>query len=377
MQHLFRQIIPDRKVLWVNSINHRIPRLSWYDAKRALQKLGAMTRPAVPPTALKAPSEAALVSPAAVLTPRVLPWYNLRTVRALNRLSLGRDLRYAAQHLFGGETPVVVVGTPVIGHIVRDIEALARVYFCMDDYGELPGVDRGLIAPLERQFVSEVDAVIATAQHLVETRRPPSGRSFQLPQGVNHEHFSTPLAIPADLARLSSPRIGFAGGVSSGCDQDILLSLADAFPTGSIVLIGPVTIDVSRLARPNIHVLGPRAYAELPAYVQHFDVGIINYLLNDWMRAVDPLKLLEYLSAGIPVVSTDLPEVRKYADHVRIARDGSLFVQACREAIQERTPVRDAARKTFASQHTWGARARTFLERISETCEATGHGRFR
>lgn len=371
LQHLFRRVVGEHPVLWINSINHRLPRISWYDARRAVEKVVAMARRP------EEPAHDAGSAPVAVLTPRVLPWHHVGVVRALNRRSLVHDVRRAVERHFAGERPVLVTGTPVIGDVVRELDALARIYFCMDDYAELPGVDRALLAPLERAFVSEVDTVIATAQHLVDTRRPPSGRAFHLPQGVNHAHFSRRREIPGDLARLPRPRIGFAGGVSDGCDQEILLRLADAVPEGSIVLVGPVTTDVARLARPNIHLLGHRSYDELPAYVQHFDVGIINYVLNDWMRAVDPLKLLEYLSAGIPVVTTDLPEVHKYADQVRIARGTGEFVAQCLDAVRMRTASADAVRSAFAAGHTWESRAHTMLGWVAETCAAAGRGPFR
>ena len=179
------------------------------------------------------------------------------------------------------------------------------------------------------------------------------------------------IAVPppsAALARLSAPRIGFAGGVSECCDLALVQAVAEANPQGSVVLVGPVSVDLSLLTSPNIHVLGNRPYATLPAYVQAFDVGIIPYVLNDWTRAVDPLKLLEYLAAGIPVVSTPIPEVHKYASVITCASSPTAFAHAVVAAcVGDRLELRQA-RQDVARQQTWERRAAQFLDIVKSLC---------
>jgi glycosyltransferase involved in cell wall biosynthesis len=364
MQHLFRQIMPDYPVVWVNSFGHRVPRVTLYDLKRAAAKLRAMVWGSA------GSGEPGLLQerPAALVEPKALPWHHVPLVHALNTRSLLWDTRRALQRVAPSRPPVLVTGTPAAAGVVGALGEQASIYFCMDNYAELPGVSRTLVDPLERALLGKVGAVVATAAALQESKRPASARAFYLPQGVNFEHFATPQPLPPELARLSSPRIGFAGGVSECCDLALIQAVAAANPQGSVVLVGPVSVDLSVLTSPNIHVLGNRPYATLPAYVQAFDVGIIPYVLNDWTRAVDPLKLLEYLAAGIPVVSTPIPEVHKYASVITCASGAAEFARAAVAACAgDRLELR-RARQDVARQQTWEQRATQFLTIVRDLC---------
>lgn len=364
MQHLFRRIAAENPVIWVNAIGHRVPTLNRQDVGRVLQKLravamrsggagGAARTPGAPASAAPTLDEGS--APRRIIHPRVLPWHNLAPVRALNAWSLTRAVRGALRELGLTKPPLLVTGTPPSAAILGRLGEVGRIYLCMDDFLHLPGVSAWMLEPLERALLERIDATVATAQALVESKRPRSGRSHYLPQGVNYAHFATRQPVPAELASLPRPIIGFAGGIAKPVDQALLRALATAHPAASVVLVGPVSVDVSALALPNVHLLGPRPYAALPAYVQAFDVGLIPYVLNEHTIAVDPLKLLEYLAAGIPVVSTDLPEVRKYADTVRIGATHAAFADAVAATLGETTdPNRLQA---VAKAHDWAVRA--------------------
>jgi glycosyltransferase involved in cell wall biosynthesis len=367
MQHLFRRISTHNTVVWVNAIGHRVPSLNRQDVGRVVQKIRAVARRA--PSVESAPGATPVTPdlptssesrPQRIIQPRVLPWHNLAPVRAFNTSSLTRAIGAALRDLGTTKAPLLVTGTPPSAPVLGRLGEVGSIYLCMDDFLHLPGVSSWMLAPLERALLARVDATVATAQALVESKRPRSGRSHYLPQGVNYTHFATPQSVPADLAGLPRPYIGFAGGIAKPVDQGVLLRLADDHPRASIVLVGPVSVDVSALQRPNIHLLGARPYATLPAYVQAFDVGLIPYVLNEHTIAVDPLKLLEYLAAGIPVVTTDLPEVRKYQHAVRIGASHDAFAAGVGAALAEppdRGRLRDVAR-----EHDWSVRADQLAE---------------
>jgi len=360
MQHLFGRITERAPVLWFNAIGHREP--SWSDLGRASQKVFSyMRRGQRGPAA----STFRLPPPREVIQPRVLPWHSNRAVSAFNRAILKRAVRSAVARA-GLREFVLVTGTPPSAPIVGECGEDASIYLCMDDFLVLPGTTPSMLAPLEQELLRRVDAVVATAQRLVEKKVAASGRGYHLPQGVNYEHFAPRRPVPAELANLPRPLIGFAGGVGPAVDVATLHALSKAVGRGSVVLVGPVTLPMAQLDAPNIHVLGPRPYAELPAFVQAFDVGIIPYIEDDWTRAVDPLKLLEYLAAGIPVVATPLPEVRKYADAVIQAPLGDAFALAVLRNLTSSGSLRGAAAQQFAMNHSWEHRAERFLEIVDE-----------
>jgi glycosyltransferase involved in cell wall biosynthesis len=367
IQHTFRHIATRYPVVWVNGIGHRVPGFNAVDLRRAWEKARRVAGGAAQSHPAPHPSLGGGV-PASIIEPRVLPWHHVGLVHALNTGSLLRAIRRRLASLGSTRPPVLVTGSPPSDGVVGRLGEAVSVYFCLDDYLNFPTYTAGMLAPLEKRLLERVDLVVATAESLTRSKLPRSGRAYHLPQGVNYAHFAEPRPEPGDLAGIPRPRIGFAGSVSTQCDTALLSRLARSFPDASLVLVGPVAPELENeeaLREPNVHVLGVRPYDDLPAYVQHFDVGIIPYVLSAWTVAVDPLKLLEYLAAGLPVVTTSIPEVHKYADTVAVAADGDAFVAAVREALGANREASRTRGQALAREHTWERRADTLLEVIA------------
>ncbi|HEX9729004.1 MAG TPA: glycosyltransferase [Gemmatimonadales bacterium] len=356
MQHIFRHVAERHPVLWINGIGHRVPK--WSDARRAVAKAVAMVRR--PPAQVNERLDFGR-PPQWILQPRVLPWHHWRLVHRYNTRALVRLIRATLAEAGVTEPPFLVTGSPPSVGVVGRLGERGSVYFCMDDFLHLPTTSPEMLAPLERRLLDRVDAVVATARDLTVSKRPASGVVFHLPQGVNYEHFATPQPMPGEMAAFPRPIVGFAGGLFDRCDVDLLLALSAQHAGGSIVLVGPVYIDTAPLRRPNIHILGARPYAALPGYVQAFDVGIIPYILNEETIAVDPLKLLEYLAAGIPVVCSDLPEAKKYEDVVTIAPTTAAFLRGTCDALDAPANLRQRRQDT-ARANGWSRRAARLLE---------------
>ncbi len=145
--------------------------------------------------------------------------------------------------------------------------------------------------------------------------------------------------------------------VAEWCDMDALAECAKAYPNGSVVLIGKTApdADVSKLkALPNVHFLGRRKYDELPAYCKGFDVALMPFKINELTLNANPLKVREYLAAGLPVVSSDIPEVVKVG-LCKIARSSADFPAKVAEALAEGAGCnRERAQKIF--HESWDAR---------------------
>lgn len=359
LQHIVTRLIGTRPIAWVNGINHRAPRLNAYDVRRAAEKVGAMLRPSSAPAARSEVVDRR-PSPDVVIPPRVIPWHQVPLFQRINARWLGRDIRRATAELFAGIDPIIVASTPVAAYATPRIPHQAVVYFCLDEYAAMDGVDPDIVRPAERRMLELADLTLVTASTMLESKRPRSGAVQHLPQGVNFAHFAAEGSVDPAVASLPRPILGFSGTIEPRVDLALLSHLATEFSTGSIVLVGEPRMSIGSLAnRSNVHVLPRREYRDLPAVLRGFDVGLIPYALSDWTRAVDPLKLLEYLSAGLPVVSTPLPEVLRHGAIIHVSDESpSGFAAATHNALA--TQVSRKYRQQYAEQHSWETRALDF-----------------
>jgi glycosyltransferase involved in cell wall biosynthesis len=165
-------------------------------------------------------------------------------------------------------------------------------------------------------------------------------------------------AVPDDIAALPEPRLGFYGTIRDWVDLDLIAAIARARPHWSIVLIGQQLGDVSAVrGLHNVHLLGQRPHAALPAYCKGMTVGMIPYRIDERMPFVNPLKLREYLSAGLPVISTPVPEAARYAQlGVHVAATPDEMVGAVELALRADNLAARRARSAAMAQETWSAR---------------------
>jgi glycosyltransferase involved in cell wall biosynthesis len=177
------------------------------------------------------------------------------------------------------------------------------------------------------------------------------------------------------LLAIAGPRIGFIGAIS-GYKQDfeLLCEVADRHPEWSLVLIGEVgegdpRTDVSTLRqRPNVHLLGPRPYGDLPAYLKGMDVAVLPNRINEYTAAMFPMKFFEYLAAGRPVVSVNLPSLQAYADTVCLSHSSEEFMQGITDALAGRCAPMEQ-RISLARQNTYSARMDRMLDILVEPNE--------
>ncbi len=196
--------------------------------------------------------------------------------------------------------------------------------------------------PGEDKLLREVEDVLAVSPVAYESKRAAQPtETFQISTGVAFETFNRALRSdiePPELQAVRHPIVGHAGTISAmRCDLELLAFLAKTNPRYSLVLVGPVEKDAREFfeANPlrNLHLLGPRAYAAIPHYLEHLDVCLIPYRLNNFNLGSNPVKLYEYLALGKPVVSTAIPAVQALASVVLIATDRGAFNRCLAEAL--------------------------------------------
>lgn len=159
--------------------------------------------------------------------------------------------------------------------------------------------------------------------------------------GVDAAHYALARAattrVPDDLTRLPHPILGYFGVVDERIDYPLLAELAGAFPDASIVMVGPFAkVDPATLPKAsNLHWLGQRDYAQLPALVKGFDVCLMPFARNDATRYINPTKTLEYMAAGKPIVSTAIADViSQFAPIVKVAGDHAAFIDAVASSLR-------------------------------------------
>jgi glycosyltransferase involved in cell wall biosynthesis len=224
---------------------------------------------------------------------------------------------------------------------------------------------------LEADLCTRANLVITTSRTLCEDRLRFNPHTHWIPNGVDVAHFSRVVVPAPELQRFNRPVVGFVGGLSQWVDVQLIAHLAKERPAWSVVLVGPVGIDLSALAGlQNVHVLGPRPYADVPAYLAAMDVGLIPFRAEPVTYHADPIKAYEYLAAGLPVVATDMPALHRLAHVLRLADTPASFLAQVDAAIAEGRAARCAERQAEASRHGWADRFGQIERLIEATCPA-------
>ena len=252
---------------------------------------------------------------------------------------------------------------------LRDRFGWPILYDCMDDWDTFDGV--GPTAVIEEQhLVRRADLLAVSSKLLYDKWSPlraadPHGLAL-VRNAADFEHFHAPIESAAnaptatlDLHRDARPIIGYFGAIAPWFDVELLTSLARARPNYDFLVIGPIADEVSlEPLKPlkNVTFLGPKPYAEMPGYLQQFDVCIIPFRTGLLIEATNPVKFYEYISQGKPVVSVDMPELAQYADCAYISYTTDEFLQNVDRALQEDSPARRAEIIAVARQHTWAKR---------------------
>lgn len=239
---------------------------------------------------------------------------------------------------------------------------LPVVYHIADEYSFSP-VERP-IASSERAILSRCDAAICVSEALAGKKASLAARSFVVPNGVDYGLFSSPVGEPTSLAKLPRPRIAYVGSIKKQLNLSLIANLAQRRPQWTFALVGPignvrgVEQELEDLRNcSNVVFLGYQESSRLPAFMQHVDVAMMPYVVDDYTKYISPLKLYEYLATGTPIVSSPITAATELEPHVRVVHDVSGWETAIAEALSEATMRQDARadRQRIAAEFDWGA----------------------
>ena len=231
--------------------------------------------------------------------------------------------------------------TPMMLPFSRRLDADVTVYDAMDELSKFRFAPPRLLE-LEAELLAKADIVFTGGSSLYEAKKGRHANVHCFSSSVDRVHFLKARAgqfEPADQEDLPRPRLGFYGVLDERFDTELLTRVAEMRPEWSFVMVGPVVkIAPEDLPhRPNIHYLGPKTYAELPAYLSGWDVALMPFAMNESTQFISPTKTPEYLAGGRPVVSTPVKDVVRHYGHLQgvfIAADAGSFVAACEKALE-------------------------------------------
>lgn len=235
-----------------------------------------------------------------------------------------------------------------------------KVYQAADLISDFRTSKQSLLADLRKKEIhlsNGVDYLFASSPNIQKKLENLSGRKVNLlTHGVDFDHFTkiTPLHPAMNTIRQKGkPVAGYFGTLSDANDKEVFRKLADnGF---SVVIIGKVLGDYSMLeTNENIFFAGPVQFKDLPSWANGFDVCLLNWVMADWIKNSFPVKTLEYLAMGKPVISCRIPVVEQmFGDLVYFADSPGEFLDKARVALAEDSDQLRKKRTEAASEHTW------------------------
>jgi len=355
------------RVLFVNSISMGLPSLANPDLfSKIKRKLRSYTQP------IRITEEGIIV-----ISPLVLPFYSTRLARAINRWLLVLQLRLLAV-AFEMPSPILWIAIPTAREVVGSLGERILVYQVSDKY-DANQMDHAtaanVISEMHNDLLNRADLVFYSGRKLFEeetgSHSDIRAKSMLLEQGVDYDHFATAATLertqPDDLQGVPHPRLGYLGAIEPWLiDQELVGYVSRKRPGWQWVLIGLRASPLAIESLKNVHYLGSRPYASMPAYAAAFDVCVLPWVTNNSFVAYgSPIKVREYLATGKPVVITPIYEYEPLDGILRVSRGYDDFIAKVEDALNNDSADKRTTRQLSVKGATWDARA----EQVSSAIE--------
>ena len=358
-KHQIMRILSERNdVVWVNYHGSRRPDVSRADLRSAWSAVRRISK------------GIRRVTPSMIqVTPLVIPGAARPLMQKLNQRMLVAQIRRAIRSIDPDRKKPLQVWSfaPDVPYLQGAFNEECFIYYCVDDYTQFEGFDAERIRSAENETIERADVVVTTSDQLLATRSVKRPDAVLVRHGVDFDHFARAwrqtLDLPMDIAEIPRPIFGYFGLIHHWVDQDLLSKVARARPYYSFVIIGDCQVDVSALRRtPNVVLLGRRDYQHLPAYCAAFDAGLLLFDRTEMTQSVNPIKMYEYLAAGLPVISTSIPEALRYVGPIRLADTPDEFAGACDDVLADFSDRRRETISRTVQSETWRSRVDTLSE---------------
>ena len=309
-----------------------------------------------------------------VWSPLVIPAASSKLLQYINKFLFSTVLVFY-RYLYSFRSAVLWTYNPLTLLYTKPNLFDALIYHCVDEISAQPGMNAKLIQMQEKKLCSLADHVFVTSSSLYSTRSQWTNYITYLPNVVDPDHFSkdrsVSASVPVEYESIPEPRLLFVGALSAyKVDFKLVQKLALICPNWSIVLVGlvgegdPGTSINQLLDIENIYLLGPKPYKELPGLMHYSDVGLLPCVLNNYTRAMFPMKFFEYLAAGLPVVSTNLPSLEEFADYVNFANSAEEFASQINDILAHSSAFDQLGVKKLVSNHSYRKRTEKMIATI-------------
>ncbi|MEM9108674.1 MAG: glycosyltransferase [Planctomycetota bacterium] len=353
-QHLIRELLPHYPTLWVNTVGTRRPSLSWSDIKRGIGKLWSY----IDSDGSIEVEDTDYPDNLKVIDPLMYPGFRRAWQRRFNTRRISKAV---TKHLIQGHRRVVITTLPVTADLIGKLYAQNWVYYCVDNYAQWPGSDSYVMEFMEWEMVPKVDAVACVSEVLQERAL---GMGAVEPSLLSHGADAAMWHTPATDSILSPNWPGddkhialFWGLIDERMDREWINALSNQQDC-RVVFAGPLHDAWLFSTMSGVLFLGPLEHRSLPAHAASSQVLIMPYIDAPVTRAMQPLKLLEYLATMKPVIVRDLPSTRIWADCCDLAADAETFVELVAKRIKTGTPSEQIeARKRRLVNESWTAKA--------------------
>lgn len=365
--HVMKILARHNDVLWVNYHGTRRPRLNGADVRGSFRALGRVARGVTP-----------ISDSMWQVTPLVAPGARHALVAGASQILLERQIKRAIHRIDPQRKRPVQLWTfaPDVPQLFGRFNEECSIYYCVDEFSEFAGINAERVRRSEAATLERADVVVTTSQALLDSRRATRPDTVLMPHGVDFDHFATAwrdaLPVPHDIRPIPRPILGFFGMIEHWIDIGLLADVARRRPNYSFVLIGDQRTDVSTLrSLPNVFLTGRRQYQELPRYAAAFDAALLPFVQSTMTRNVNPIKMHEYLAAGLRVVSCGLPEAARYPEHILSVDGAGAFASACDRVLAERIhhPRYVVARTVHGE--TWTSRVERLSELVTRAIESS------
>jgi len=347
-------------IVWVNYHGTRRPVFSSADVKAGMGVLKRIVRGVQPvgPTFNQ-------------ITPLVFPGVRNRLLQRLHEHLLFSQIRRAIKRTVGHTAQPIQIWAfaPDVPFLIGRFNEEAFVYYCVDDYTLFEGYDSKRIQASEDEMVRRADLVVTTSEALLQCKSRLRKDVKLVRHGVDYDRFASAwkqeLPRPKELASVHGPIFGFFGLIQFWIDTALIELVAKLRPKYSFVFIGDCSIDVSHLScLPNVHFLGRKKNHELPAYCRAFDAALMPFTQTAMTDSVNPIKMYEYLAAGLPIVSTPLPEAKRFSDVIELTASPEAFAKACDKVLADDYAGRREDISLMVKGESWVSKVETLSQLV-------------